>query len=150
MPARPLGASAIANRGINAVAPAPAGGTDAQLPLAPSDRNLLDWLRAFNQSTDPSQYVGQPSELIGFVYHDPRLPAGQFLLTRFMLTCCVADATAIGAIVEWPRAAELPTNGWVQIGGPVRVGELGGVQLPLIEAETVEAVPEPAQPYLYN
>lgn len=152
VPARPLGASAVANKGISAVAPLRPASADTplQLELAPTERNVLHWLRAFNQAADPNQYAGQPAELIGFVYHDPRLPAGQFLLGRFTLTCCVADAAAIGVIVEWPQAAGLPTNAWVRVTGTVQVGQLDGARIPLVKADALEAVPEPAQPYLYN
>lgn len=152
VPARPLGASAIDNRGLSAVAPLRAASSDApiQLEIAPTDRNVLDWVRAFNQAPDPSAYQGQPADLIGFVYHDPRLPPGQFLLGRFTLTCCVADAAAIGVIVAWPEADQLPTNAWVRVRGPVQAGELDGSLIPLVEAGAVDSIPEPPQPYLYN
>ncbi len=152
VPARPLGASAIANKGLSTMAPLRVASADSplQMELAPTERSVLDWLRAFNQVDDPSRYAGQPAELIGFVYHDPRLPAEQFLLGRFTLTCCVADAAAIGVIVNWPQAAELPTNGWVRVTGTVQVGQLDGSRIPLVLAASIEAVPQPAQPYLYN
>ncbi len=152
VPARPLGASAIDNKGISAVAPLRAASSSApiQLELSPSDRNILDWVRAFNQASDAAIYRDQPADLIGFIYHDPRLPSGQFLLARFTLTCCVADAAAIGVIVAWPQGDQLPINEWVRVQGPVQLGELDGKPIPLIEAESLEAVPEPAQPYLFN
>jgi len=150
IPPAPLGASAVANRGFAAMAPARAGGSPAQLEILPADRTVLDWVRAFNFAADPTAYVGEPADVIGFVYHDPRLAAGEFLLARFTLTCCVADAAAIGMIVRWPAAAELATNGWVRVQGPVQLGELEGRRMPVIGAQSVEAVPPPDQPYIYN
>lgn len=75
---------------------------------------------------------------------------GLLWLARFTLTCCVADAAAIGMIVRWPAAAELATNGWVRVQGPVQLGELEGRRMPVIEAHSVEAVPPPDRPYIYN
>lgn len=152
VPARPLGASAIDNKGLSSVAPLRAASSQAplQLELASTERTVLDWARAFNQASNPAEYAGEPADVIGFVYHDPRLPEGQFLLGRFTLTCCVADAAAIGVIVDWPEAGQLPTNAWVRVRGTVQPGQLDGNRIPRIEAETLEFIPEPAQPYLYN
>jgi len=150
IPPAPLGASAVANKGFAAVAPARAGGSPAQLEILPTDRTVLDWVRVLNYAADPEAYLGEPADVIGFVYHDPRLAAGEFLLARFTLTCCVADAAAIGMIVRWPTAAELPTNSWVRVQGPVQLGDLEGRRIPLVEAQSVEAVPPPDQPYIYN
>jgi uncharacterized repeat protein (TIGR03943 family) len=150
IPPAPLGASAVANKGIGAVAPAVGRGSPIQLEMAPTDRTVLDWVRAINYAADSTVYNGQPADVVGFVYHDPRLGTGEFLLARFTLTCCVADAAAIGLIVRWPQAGELPTNDWVRVRGRIRTGELDGRPIPVIEAAAVEIVPPPEQPYLYN
>jgi uncharacterized repeat protein (TIGR03943 family) len=151
IPARPLGSSAIANKGLNTAAPlAGADGSQPQrLNLDPTERTVLDWVRAFNYEADPSVFAGQPADVIGFVFHDPRLAEGQFFTGRFAVSCCVADAAGIAVITEWPEAAALPDNSWVRVRGPVHVAQLGGRALPLIVAESLEAVPAPDQPYLY-
>ncbi len=150
IPARPLGSSAISNRGINTGAPLTAGGTaPAQLDLAPADRNVLDWVRAFNYADDPQTYAGQPADVVGFVYHDDQLGTDVFLVSRFAVTCCSADATAIGLLVRWPESASLESNAWVRVRGPIEVGSLRGNPTPLVAAESLEGVEAPAQPYLY-
>lgn len=150
VPARPLGAAAIANKGINTSPPlAAASGQSVNLDLAPASRNILDWVRAFNYAPDPAAFHGQPADVIGFVYQDSRLGNDQFLVGRFTLNCCVADALAIGMVVKWPEAASLAANSWVRVRGPVDSVTLDGRRLPLILAGSVEPVPEPAQPYLY-
>lgn len=152
VPARPLGASAIDHKGFSVVAPQQAASSHEplQTEISPADRTVLDWIRAFNQAPDATVYQDQPADLVGFVYHDPRLPPGQFLLARFTLTCCVADASAIGVIVEWAEADALPTNAWLRVRGPVSSGELEGHRIPLIQAESLESIAVPTQPYLYN
>jgi putative membrane protein len=150
VPARPLGSAAIANKGINTSAPLTAGSSaPVQLDLASTDRNVLDWVRAFNYASDPATYAGQPADVIGFVYHADGLPDGQFLVSRFAVTCCSADATAVGLLVRWPQSAALANNSWVRVRGAVAVGAFAGRPTPLIEADSLEGVAEPDQPYLY-
>jgi uncharacterized repeat protein (TIGR03943 family) len=151
VPARPLGSSAVANKGISSTAPLTAGGNTqpAKAQLAPTDRTILDWVRAFNFESDPAVFNGQAADVIGFVYHDTRLSAGQFLVVRFGITCCVADAAAIGMVVNWPQAAALADNSWVRVRGTVSAATLGGRPEPQIQASVVDAAAEPANPYLY-
>lgn len=150
IPARPLGVSAIANKGVNTNAPIAAGSSvSVTLSLAPENRTVLDWVRVFNYESDPTVFAGQPADVVGFVYHDPRLPEGQFLVGRFALNCCVADATAIGMAVVWPAEDNLADNSWVRVRGAVQAATLNGKPLPLIYAASVEQVAEPEQPYLY-
>ena len=101
IPQRPLGSSAAALRGFSSGVSMPGGGGDA-LSIPSTQRNVLDWLRAFDASGDPSSLIGQKADLEGFIYHDPRLPAQHFIAARFSVTCCLADATAIGVEVDWP------------------------------------------------
>jgi uncharacterized repeat protein (TIGR03943 family) len=150
VPARPLGSAAIANKGINTTAPLTAGGGDpVQLDLASTDRNVLDWVRAFNYAADPSTFAGQGADVTGFVYHAAELPQDQFLVSRFAVTCCSADATAVGLLVQWADAPSLQDNAWVRVQGPMAVGSLDGHPTPLIQAAALEGVAEPDQPYLY-
>ena len=152
VPHRPLGSEALANRGLSAIAPLRAGGADQplQLALAPTERTILDWMRAFTLAEDPSAEEGLPADVVGFAYHDPRLPAGQVLLGRFALTCCVADAMAIGLIVEGAGLDQMVDNAWYRVQGPIYLASLDGRPIPLIRAEQVQEVPMPEQPYLYN
>ncbi len=151
IPASPLGASAIGNRGISGNAPLTfdASGSLFQLEVPPNDRTILDWVRMYNFSETPAEMTGQAADVVGFVYQDPRLGEGQFMVGRFTLSCCVADAFAIGMIVAWPEGADLPDNQWVRVKGSVDVLKLDGQTLPLIHAESVQKVEEPAQPYLF-
>ena len=148
IPARSLGAEAAANRGITLAAPlVTGGGQPAQLAEAPDQRNVLDWIRLFNNQVDLTPHLGETANVIGFVYADSRLPAGHFLVARFTVSCCVADAFAIGMAVEWPE--ELVVNSWVNVRGPVDVLTIDGQRVPLIRAEQVNPVSPPDQPYLF-
>jgi putative membrane protein len=151
VPSRPLDSSALESRGLTTNALLGAGGQQAAVELErPSDeRTVLDWVRAFNYAIDPAIYAGEQADLIGFVYHDERLGENQFLVGRFAVSCCVADAFAIGVIVESEDAQEWPSNSWVHVSGSMQVGSLGGEVSPLIVAESIKEVPVPPQPYLF-
>jgi uncharacterized repeat protein (TIGR03943 family) len=150
VPARALGASAVATKGLSLSAPAPVGGgAPITIGVASQERTVLDWVRLFAESDGPGMYVGQPADVIGFVYADPRLPQGSFLVARFTIACCVADAFAIGVIVDWPQAESLTPNTWVRVRGPMSVGEVEGQTLPRIQAESVDSIQPPDQPYLF-
>jgi uncharacterized repeat protein (TIGR03943 family) len=150
VPARPLGSSALANKGLNAAAPLTASAGDpVRLDIAPAERTVLDWVRAFNYEADPTVFAGQPADVVGFVFHDSRLGQTQFFAGRFAVSCCVADAAGIAVVVEWPEATALVDNSWVRVQGSVQVAELEGKAVPMIVAEAVTDVPAPEQPYLY-
>lgn len=148
-PAQPLSTSALAGKGVSAAAPILNNTETRQFNLLDQERTILEWSRLFNSLLDPASYLGQKANVIGFVYRDPRLPPSQFLLSRFVIVCCAADAFALGMVVEWPENDSLQNDDWVKIKGPVQAITLDGQRLPLIQAESVESVAPPAQPYLY-
>ncbi len=151
IPARPLGTFEIATRGINTSAPLSVRGDveSEAIEIPSTQRNVLDWIRAFNYADNPAEFEGQLADVTGFVYQDIRLEAQQFMVGRFSLTCCVADAVALGLVVDWPEAASLENNRWVRVRGPIAVLELDGKTVPLVRAEQVESIPSPEQPYLF-
>ncbi|MCW5876905.1 MAG: TIGR03943 family protein [Anaerolineales bacterium] len=150
VPDRPLDSSALDTRGLTTNTGL-GGGAWSNVELAmPSDqRSVLDWVRSFNFASDPAIYAGEPADVIGFVYHDERLGVDEFLVGRFAVTCCVADAFAVGVIVQTPEAAEWPSNAWVHVSGEIAVGRLDGKPYPVIVAGSIKEVPVPPQPYLF-
>ncbi len=150
IPAQPLGANAISTRGIsNNLTLTASGDVTTKLEIPPDQRSILDWVRAYNYATDPTSFNGQTAEVIGFVYRDPSLNNTQFMVSRFVVTCCAADGTALAMVVNWPNLADLPDNTWVRVRGPVEAVFLNGQPIPRINAEVVEEVPQPDHPYMY-
>jgi uncharacterized repeat protein (TIGR03943 family) len=79
---------------------------------------------------------------VGMVAHVPQLPAGQFLLVRFKMTCCAADATPVAVPVQWEKAGSLKEGGWVKVFGTTAPAARA------LAADEVEPTKEPASPYL--
>jgi uncharacterized repeat protein (TIGR03943 family) len=150
VPVRPLSTSSLSTRGMGLSAPVSIEQQSiTTMKVIPDDRTVLDWIKIFNYEEDLTPYLNQSANVIGFVYHDPRLQTGQFMVGRFAITCCVADAFAIGMAVDWPDSSALSDNSWVNVKGTVDVVIIDGQELPLIRAISVNPVQAPEQPYLY-
>jgi uncharacterized repeat protein (TIGR03943 family) len=79
---------------------------------------------------------------MGLVVHRMELPADQFLLVRFRMICCAADAQPVAVPVRWADAASLKENAWVKVFGQTDHGARALV------ADEVEPTKEPGNPYL--
>lgn len=150
IPARPLDSSAFDTKGFNTSAPLVSSDTSAQIFETESEqRNILDWLKLFNYEEDVTQFVGQKASVVGFVYFDETLGSDRFYVSRFVVSCCAADGFAIAMPVRWNKNSTLQQDSWVVVKGFIESIELNGSRVPLIAAESVEAVDVPAQPYLF-
>jgi uncharacterized repeat protein (TIGR03943 family) len=150
IPPRPLGATALENREVS-ISTSGSGmpaAVRSQGEKANLDKNILDWVYEF-QTREPQQFAGQEAEVIGFVFRDERFAADEFLVTRYVVSCCVADAAYVGLVVRWPDAADLSADQWVQIRGRFDVGEFDSQTLPVLAADVVTVTDVPSQPYLY-
>lgn len=149
-PAQPLSSSTLDNRGISLTATFGSEKTSSQnFEVIEEDRTILDWLKFANSNDDPAVYIGQQANVIGFVYHSEYLNEDQFMITRFVVTCCVADALAIGLPVQTIEGMDLPENTWVHVQGTFDNINIGDETVPLIKAASIEIIAAPEQPYLY-
>jgi putative membrane protein len=151
VPPQPLGTAALANREINlsGLGPAVAAPGSALSAIPPLEKNVMDWLADFQRTPDPARFNGQEAQVIGFVYRDERFTPDSFMVGRFIVSCCVADAAPIGLIVVWDEALSLTDNSWVEVYGRFEAQEFNGRLMPVLIAETVTVTTAPAQPYLY-
>lgn len=87
---------------------------------------------------------GSEVSFVGFVVRREGMPADEFILTRFLVSCCVADALSVQVRVVGAPPAGLEEDEWVRV---------RGILYPLaeevvVDAASVEPVPRPAEPYL--
>lgn len=148
VPPRPLGAQAVGVREVNIDG---VGLRDAAAVLArgAAERNILDWLRAFQAAADPAAFDGQEASVVGFVFRDGAFASDQFMVSRFVVSCCVADASVVGLIVSWPGSVDLPLDTWVEVGGTFAQGQFNGEIRSILNADSVTPTLPPDQPYLY-
>jgi uncharacterized repeat protein (TIGR03943 family) len=88
--------------------------------------------------------AGAEVDFIGVASRDPSTPADEFLLTRYVITCCVADATIVQVRVVNVSPGAIQPNDWVEVRG--QLYPLGRTML--VNADSVAVVPRPAKPYL--
>lgn len=88
---------------------------------------------------------GTPVRLLGFVSSEPHA-AGPFELSRFYITCCVADAVPVGVHVLKGAAHRLRVdrNDWLEVTGVLTRGNREWV----VHAVRVRHVDAPSNPYL--
>jgi putative membrane protein len=150
VPPKPLGAPAMGNRELNPGTLVSARRGEARELLAPAEQgSILGWLMRFGADPDVEAFAGEEADVLGFVYRDDRFAQDQFMVARFAVFCCVADASPVGLIVRWPGAADLELDGWVQVRGRFGAGEFEGQTLPVLIAEEVLPAAQPSQPYVY-
>ena len=150
-PEQPLGSAALGNREV-AVASLPPTAERRLTRVAaaePAARSMLDWLVEFHVADDPERFAGQGAQITGFVHRDVHLGPYQVQLSRFLLSCCVADATPIGIVAQAPELAMVPDGQWLTVAGRFAVGEIGGEWMPVLVADEVVPIEPPPVPYLY-
>ena len=88
--------------------------------------------------------AGEQVTLDGFVWRQDGAAADEILLTRYVVTCCVADATSAQVRVVNVPPGRFQPDDWVRITG--RIYPLGSEIL--VDASDVQAIPQPDRPYL--
>jgi putative membrane protein len=116
----------------------------------------VDW------DQNKARYLGHNVTIEGFVYHPPGLPANDFIITRYFIFCCIADAAPLGVAVESPIAATLKNDEWVSVSGVMQNQTLPTLlnqydptnwypqnhTQPVIVAKSVKRIPVPKLPYM--
>ncbi|MBI3941507.1 MAG: TIGR03943 family protein [Chloroflexi bacterium] len=150
VPPKPLGASVISNREVNVgtLSSVVQPGKKTTVENV-GEKNILDWLVAFQRKPDPSVFSQQGARVVGFVYRDSEFGDDTFMVSRFVISCCVADATVAGLVVRWPQAKKLANDQWVEVAGQFEPGQFGNKSIPFLVAAQVTPVQQPNQPYLY-
>jgi putative membrane protein len=98
---------------------------------------------------DIDQYVGKKIELTGFVYKEDGLAEDQLILSRFLISHCVADASIIGFLTTFPEASNLDEDTWVQANGVIEMATYNGNHIPIVRVTDWKKVKEPNEPYVY-
>jgi uncharacterized repeat protein (TIGR03943 family) len=88
--------------------------------------------------------AGERVTFVGFVTRYADTGADEFLLTRYVVSCCVADATVAQVRVVNVTPGAFDDNEWVEVTGTIYpVG-----REVIVAAEGIEPVERPDRPYL--
>ena len=151
-PQKPLGSDALRHRVVSAkeIGTVVIASDNQRVLLTPvHKRTLLDWVLLSSSAEGPEVVVGEQATVSGFVFHEKDAANDRFLLSRFVITCCAADAVPIGLQVYWPSSDTLVEDQWVEVSGHFELKTHKGQQTPVLIADIVTLQEVPDQPYLY-
>lgn len=94
-------------------------------------------------------YQGKSIHINGFVLKEDDFEQNQLVISRFLITHCVADASIIGFLSEIPEASNLEEDTWIEAEGIIDIGYYNGVELPLLKIHKWKEMEIPDEPYLY-
>ncbi|RKJ61042.1 TIGR03943 family protein [Butyricicoccus sp. 1XD8-22] len=97
----------------------------------------------------PEAYVGKRIKMSGFVFKEDGLASNQLVISRFLITHCIADASIIGFLSEIEGADTLEEDTWIEIEGVLDVSTYSGYELPIIKVTSLNVIGEPSEPYIY-
>jgi uncharacterized repeat protein (TIGR03943 family) len=114
------------------------------------NRSLIDWVRTLNTYPEPDTYSGQKVNISGFVVAAPALGENYLLLSRFVLTCCAADAYPIALPVHLTGSSkQYKPDSWLQIQGKMATENLEGKRQLVVVASSIQPIAPPKNPYDY-
>jgi uncharacterized repeat protein (TIGR03943 family) len=117
---------------------------------ASEERTIVDWIRTLNVYPEPEAYAGQAVKVSGFVTHIPGWPENIVMISRFVLTCCAADAYPVGLPVELPPNTPRPKpDTWLEVTGAMTTQTLDNKRQLVIGDVTLTEIPQPRTPYEY-
>jgi uncharacterized repeat protein (TIGR03943 family) len=99
---------------------------------------------------EPHTLAGVRIRLVGFVTPQPSGRDG-YLLTRFAINCCAADATALKVTIHGDPVPRAPDT-WLEVEGrwQERTGDDPNQRFsgtPLLLAESIRVIEQPSSPY---
>ncbi len=113
---------------------------------------VREWSSVLRQTSDLSFFDDKPvTALLGFITPDGEDPDNLFYVSRFVVTCCAVDAQPLGVPVYLPGwQSTFDEGAWVEVSGPfVSNPSRSSTQAIVIEPDSVEAVEQPREPYLF-
>jgi len=92
--------------------------------------------------------VGQHVRVRGLVARGDELAPDEFVLLRYTIVHCVADAQPVGVLVLAQPGTAWVTDQWVEVDGMLATEQRGAERLVSIKAEQIAASDEPNDPYV--
>lgn len=83
-----------------------------------------------------------------YIADSPGIPEGTFVVFRFIMVCCVADAQPLAVLVKGTPPRNLKSEDWIDIEGVLEKIEIQGNPAAVIKAAKIVVAPAPLNPYL--
>jgi putative membrane protein len=108
-----------------------------------------EWISEFKKNPNVADHVGQEVSVEGFILGQPEGDPNRFTVSKFVVRCCVVDASPLGIPVNYDWKSELKESQWVRVHGTFVKIEVDGQARIAIAADKIEVIDTPANPYIY-
>ncbi|MFA9456930.1 TIGR03943 family protein [Halalkalibacter sp. AB-rgal2] len=112
-----------------------------------TEENYLDVMTILDLHLN--DFIGKSIETVGFVFQEDDFDDDQFVVARFGMTCCIADASVYGTMVRSDEPLELDNDTWVRVSGIIGESTYGEMRIPQIMLRGFEIIEAPDSPYVY-
>jgi len=138
---RSLGTDAFSKRALNPGQITIKGDSNQlKLPSRTSTEHVTSLL---NLLADAEKFDGKRVTAEGMVYRPAKNGEKTFMLFRFAIICCAADALPLSIEVQTATAENLKNDTWVRVDGRFNNDTIGGKQVSSITADRVLPLPTP-------
>jgi uncharacterized repeat protein (TIGR03943 family) len=141
LPPAALGSYAASRRSVSAGVVAPTAEVSSG-PVTLASVAAAMWSDEARESL--ADRAGTRVSFEGIVTRREGMPADEFILARFIISCCVADALSVQVRVVGAPPGELREDQWVRVQGtfyPV-------ARETVVDASSIRVIPRPDSPYL--
>jgi putative membrane protein len=102
------------------------------------------------------KYVGRVINMKGFIYKQKDLKEDEFILSRILVSCCMADASLVGLLCDYKGERVFTEGEFISIEGILGEREYKdtksgvAVVIPIIQVTELEKVDKLSNEYIYN
>lgn len=106
-------------------------------------------------SSNLTGMLGRETEIEGFIYLEDGFEENQFVVSRYMMSCCAADAQIIGILSYYTGDADVKADQWVKVTGYIdktmykSVYEEEEIEMALIKVAEIQVITAPEDMYVY-
>ncbi|MFC4098701.1 TIGR03943 family putative permease subunit [Paenibacillus xanthanilyticus] len=111
------------------------------------EKRYMEILTALDLFLD--RFVGKTITIEGFVYRDDTLTGNAFILGRFAVSCCAADAMPYGVMVQTDHPEQYGNDTWLRMTGTLSTTTYNGNDIMLLQATATEQIEPADDPYVY-
>ena len=110
--------------------------------------DIGDWVLSLSYNPDLDFYVGKKVDVTGFIFAPNTIPEETFIVSRFVIRCCAADATPVGLKVKYDWKSNFKTDDWVRVTGKFELIKIDEIDELIIIPENVVSTEVPDRPYI--
>lgn len=149
---QPLSSATAGNRTLNQASGESIIESNPLLQKDTTVYSIADWAKTLNYNPKLENFIGKNVDVTGFVFYNSNFTSSteNFLVGRFVITCCAVDAAPIGLEVENLTAAgkwsdQFSSDDWVRVQGQWKWSQKQDKLI--IEAVNISPASVPDNPY---